>query len=355
MRIGDARAIAVEWVRQHASGRPDFRGAFFSGSTAAMAPEAELPASSDVDVVVVLAGASAPPKPGKLLLRGVLIEITYLAFAELDDADHVAASYHLAPSFARDTIIADPTGRLQELHRAISATFNDPAAIERRCESVFAKILAGLDSIDPAAPWHDQVAGWLFPTGITTHVVLVAARQNPTVRLRYLAARGVLQSHGLTDLYPPLLDLLGCRDVAAAQVQRHLDALAAVFDAAAAVAKTPFPFSSDITAAARPIAIDGSQALIDAGDHREAVFWLVATFARCMKILAADAPPAAFRDAEPAFRAAVADLVRVRELDDLPHRAGAVRGFLPRLRSAAQAIIERGIDGHTPHAPPPAS
>jgi hypothetical protein len=49
------------------------------------------------------------------------------------------------------------------------------------------------------------------------------------------------------------------------RVDHHLSELAKTFDAAAAVAKTPFFFSTDITPAARPIAIDGSRELIHAG------------------------------------------------------------------------------------------
>ena len=54
------------------------------------------------------------------------------------------------------------------------------------------------------------------------------------------------------------------------------------------MATTRFLFSGDITPQARGVAIGGSQALIDRGDHRDAMFWIVATFARCHAILAAE-------------------------------------------------------------------
>jgi hypothetical protein len=108
--------------------------------------------------------------------------------------------------------------------------------------------------------------------------------------------------------------------------------------AAAAAAKTPFFFSTDITPAARPIAIDGSRELIQAGAHREAVFWIVATFARCHTILAADASPELQRALAPAFDAIVADL-GITSTDDLIRRAEDVTQFLPRLWETTDAIL----------------
>jgi hypothetical protein len=104
------------------------------------------------------------------------------------------------------------------------------------------------------------------------------------------------------------------------------------------VAKTPFLFSGDITPAARPVAIDGSQELIDRGCHREAVFWIVATFARCHKILAADAPPELQDTHTAAFRAALADL-GITSTDDILRRADEVNRYLPRLWEATEAIL----------------
>ncbi len=127
-------------------------------------------------------------------------------------------------------------------------------------------------------------------------------------------------------------------DLTADRAERHVAALARTFDAAAAVAKTPFPFSSDITPAARATAIDASLALIHAGDQREAMFWIVATFARCLKILAADAPPAQQREHAEPFRDAVRDL-GIASTADLLTRADAVRQYLPKLRACADEIL----------------
>ncbi|WP_412539489.1 hypothetical protein R8Z50_27085 [Longispora sp. K20-0274] len=328
-----ARAAAVDWVTRHAPAVPGFRGAYLGGSTVALPDDAELPTGSDVDVFLVVEEAGA--KLGKFEHHGVLLEVSPLPAAALATPEQVLGRYHLAGPFRTDTVIADPTGHLRALQAGVAAGYAREHWVRRRCADV--AVEAGLRRQDPAAPWHARVTGWLFPTACTAHVLLVAALRNPTVRLRHLAVRGVLADYGLSDGYPELLELLGCATMTPATARRHLDALAVTFDAAAAVARTPFPFSSDITPAARPIAIDASRALIDRGLHRETVFWTAATFARCHAILAADAPEVGEKLA-PAFVELTADL-GVGTGADLERRTAEVLAYLPRLAETADAII----------------
>jgi hypothetical protein len=341
MLVGEARAAAKEWVSASAARMPGFRGAFFSGSTAALSPDSILPSFSDVDVVVVLASSNGPPKLGKFRYEDALLDVSYLPWNQLAHLDQVAGAYQLAPSFSSNTVIADPTGHLDRLCRAISAGFAHPEAVRRRYEGAITKLESGLAAIDSTAVWHDQVTAWMFPTSITTHVVLVAALRNPTVRLRYLAAREVLYGHDKHALYETLLELLGCVDCDRPSVQGHLDELSDVFDQAVAVAKNPFFFSGDITPDGRPVAIDGSQLLIDDGDHREAVFWLMATYARCQKILNADASPSLRHAGSVSFCSAVRELLGVHDIAELFRRRDALRKLLPVLSDAAASITNR--------------
>jgi hypothetical protein len=337
MRVGLARTAAAEWVKQHASREAGFCGAYFSGSTIGLPEDTEMSAASDIDVVIVTE-AELPLKLGKFVYRGTLVEATYLSWNQLVSVEEVLISYHLANSFRVNTIIADPTGHMHKLQTQVSRHFAELIWVRRRCENARQKIEYGLRAIDTSAPLHDQVSAWLFPTGVTTHVLLVAALRNPTVRLRYLSARDMLMEYGHGGLYPDLLKLLGCAHLTPRRVEHHLAELAQTFDAAAAAAKTPFFFSTDITTTARPIAIGGSYELIRAGCHREAVFWIVATFARCHKILTADAPPDLERALAPAFDAILADL-GITSASTLIRRAEDVIQFLPRLWETTEAIL----------------
>ena len=268
-----------------------------------------------------------------------MIEVTYLSWQDLASPEQVLTSYHLAGSFRVDTLMSDPTGQLRKLQTDVSRHFADRIWVTRRCENVRERIMNGLRSIDPTAPWHRQVTSWLFPTGVTTHMLLVAALRNPTVRLRYAAVRDVLKEYNQEQVYEELLRLLGCKDMTAEQAMNHLNGLARTFDAAAAIAKTPFFFSSDITPEARPIAIDGSRELILNGSHREAVFWMVATFARCHNIFEVDGTPEFQEQYVPAFDAILADL-GITSTDDLLQRAEETLRFLPKLWDVAVGILD---------------
>ena len=57
MRVGPARVAAARWVMRHACREAGFQGAYFSGSTVGLPDDAELPAASDVDVVVITPAA----------------------------------------------------------------------------------------------------------------------------------------------------------------------------------------------------------------------------------------------------------------------------------------------------------
>jgi hypothetical protein len=335
MRVGQARAVAVDWVRAFARRDPGVGGAFFSGSTVGLPDEAVLPASSDVDVVLVRDEQAG--KLGKFRHRGVLLEVTALTWEDLGSPEDVLGSWVFAPCFRTDTVIADRGGRLASVRDRVSAGYADPVWVRRRCARARQRVEDGLRFLDGSAPLHEQVTAWLFPTSVAALVPLVAGLRNPTVRRRYVAAREVLAEHGLVDRYPELLGLLDGGGVGPDRVREHLAALAVTFDVAARVARTPFFFSADLTAAARPVVVDGSLELIEAGWHREAMFWILATYARCQAVLAADAPQLV-AGLLPSFEAAQADL-GVLSVAQRRRRADEVLGFLPRWGATAEEIV----------------
>lgn len=54
MIVKDAKDVARRWVIEEARKVPGFYGAFFAGSTNWLADDEVLPATSDVDVMVML-------------------------------------------------------------------------------------------------------------------------------------------------------------------------------------------------------------------------------------------------------------------------------------------------------------
>lgn len=339
MMVKQAKSIARQWVATEASTVPGFAGAFFHGSINWMADDAQLAPTSDLDVMLVVA-EPPPVKLGKFLYNGVMIEISYLDWEALASAETILSTGHLVGSFQGGTIIADPTGRLRALEGEVALNYADPHWIRQRCINTEAKIRRNLDGIDPAAPLHHQITSWLFGTGVTTHLLLVAGLRNPTVRRRYVAVRDLLREIGEDATYTTLLQLLGCAEMDRTAVQAHLNRLIPAFDAAATVIRSPFFFAADLSEQARPVAIGGSQELIDRGDHREAIFWIVATYARCQDVFATDAPDL-LATYTPHFEQLIAAL-GVYTYKDRVARRKVIYNTLPQLWQVAELFLKEG-------------
>lgn len=342
--VRDAKALARRWVEDEAASLPGFVGAYLAGSATWLSDDAPLPDTSDLDVNVVLAEGVGPRDRVKLLYGGTLLEASYIPVDLLRTPEAVLADYHLAGAFRTPSVILDPTGRISEIQAAVSERFADPQWVRKRCEHARAHVLRQLDALDSPRPnperaIPERAIGILFPTGVTTHVLLVAGLRNPTVRRRYAEARRLLDDYGHLGFHEELLDLLGCARMTRERVEQHLATLAEAFDAACGCARTPFPFSADLTKLSRPIAIDGSRELIEQGLHLEAVFWIAVTHSRCQAVLAADAPDLAERHA-PAYLEMLAEL-GIGTPDEVRRRAEEVRSALPRVWAVAEEIMAR--------------
>jgi hypothetical protein len=339
MIVKHAKAVARQWVIEEANRIPGFYAAFFHGSINWLPDDAELPATSDIDIMVVLDDADPQVKLGKFIHQNVLLEVSYLPGEQLQSPDLILGNYHLAGSFRTPSIISDPTGHLTRLQAAVARCYAKRQWVRKRCEHARARLQNDLQALNTAATFHDQVLAWLFGTGKAPHILLVAGLQNPTVRRRYLAVHSLLRDYGHLDFHTSLLEMLGCAQMSQRQAEHHLAALAATFDATQAVIKTPFFFASDIDAAARPLAIEGSRELIEAGYHREAIFWIVATYSRCQKALYHDASAEVQDRFNPGYRRLLGDL-GIASLADLQRRSRQIEEhLLPRIWEVTEAIL----------------
>jgi len=338
MLVQHAKAVARQWIIEEAGNFPGFHGAYFAGSTNWLPAEAPLPPTSDLDINIVFTGPSAPSQRKKFVYENVLLEVIPLSLEQFQSADLILGHYHLAGGFRTPSIILDPSGQLAELQAVVSRDFARRQWVRQRCEHARRRVLAGLAALDQSAPIHDQVIGWIFPTAVTAHVLLVAGLRNPTVRRRYEAVRELLGEYGQLEFYETLLELVGGAGMGRTRAEQHLAALAEVFDAAAAVIETPFSFASDISAVARPLAIDGSRDLVERGFHREAVFWIAVTYSRCQKVLAADAPAEMKRRFDPGYRQLLGDL-DITSFADRQQRSEQVKAHLAHVWDVAEAIM----------------
>ena len=332
---GAAREIAAGWVSEEGTRTPGFVGAFLHGSINWLPDDVELPVTSDLDVMLVLAGDAPILKPGKFRYRGVLLEVSLLPLTEVAGADRVLGNAHLAGSFHRASVLVDPSGHLTALQQEVARHYGDEAWVLRRCADVEAKMRRPFPP--PDAPFPDQVNAWLFPTGLTTHLLLVAGLRNPTVRRRNEAVRDQLAVQERRDVYAGLLEDLGVASMTPQRAMAHLDALEEAFLDAAEVIRSPFFFAAVLSEAGYHVAIGGTREMITRGDHREAMFWLAATAVRCQQVFIQDAPRLLPRH-EPGFLTLLADL-GVGNRDKLIARKAAMLARLPERWQVAREII----------------
>ncbi len=334
-----AQAIkaAHEWISENKSAIPGYTGAYIGGSTAQLHPEDTVKNGSDTDVYIVT-DRQPPQKPGKLVYHGVLLEISYIERQDIFPAQKALCNYYLAYSLRCCRTIEDDTGALTRLQKETADLFSRPEYLHARRDHALERVRSGLEGFRREQPLPDMVLGWLFPMGITTHAVLTAAQKNPTVRLRYLRAKEVLLENGMENEYERLLTFPGFSDLTPEQASLLLDRLEPMYDRAAEVGRAHFVYSSDISPQSRFTAIDVSRQLISQGAHREIAFWILATYARVMKILLTDAP-SEYRRYLPYFEQALSTIHRLQP--DCLHRAIAdTLDYLPQLTRLTDRLME---------------
>lgn len=279
LTTGKAVAIASNWIT---TTNAPHSSAYIGGSVAYANPDSPYDPASDIDCYLVLDGSPPDGKIGKITVDDVLLDVSWIAWEQLKSASGDAV---LASLIHFGKVIRDD-GRLGTLKESIDSSFDSEAMIQRRLESMRAKIRNGIGTPpDPTSslPLPELVMNWLFPATLATHIPLVQNCAPLTVRKRFLAAKRVTES----AVYEELLALYDFDSISQSQAQSWLNSTARLLDATAELAMESDRFwASDIQADARHIAIDGSQTLIDSGLHREALYWILATSSRCLTVRA---------------------------------------------------------------------
>ncbi|MEH2936639.1 hypothetical protein [Acutalibacter sp. JLR.KK004] len=342
MKKSYVKKAAQNWLEKYRENSPGLAGAYVSGSYLAAAEDAQWPESSDVDIMLVWQAGACPPKLGKLREQGVLLEISSIEETEFQDLPHVLSTHYLAYALQAGEILYDPQGTLSALHQQVREAYAKREWVEARCESFYRRIREAVAGYRPEGMSFAQKAnGWAFTTAIACFPILLANLENCTVRKRYPAARQVLKAYGMEGFYPRLLSLLVPEPLGKERLLTHMDGLEKTFSLACASTgpSAGCPFRQDISQEGAAVAIGGSRELLDTEYPEDAVFWMLATFARCHIILDMD-NPALSGERLPAFQAFLADLGISRE-EDIASRLQSLAAFLPDLEKAAGEIIDQ--------------
>src|SRR5690349_20171440 len=134
MRAGDVKEAGRQWVLEQGRHTPGFVGAYFTGSVNWLPDDAPFPATSDLDVHLVLDDPGDALKPGKFIYRGVLLEASCIARDQLRSSEAVLSSGQLAGAFRASAVILDPTGTLTALQEVVSREYARRHWVRARCE-----------------------------------------------------------------------------------------------------------------------------------------------------------------------------------------------------------------------------
>lgn len=339
MLVHEARNVARQWLDGQRESIPGYRGAYLAGSICWLDDQQDMPGYSDIDLHVVIDTEQLTPKLGKIRYQEALLEISHESAELFSDPGTLLGNAAIGASVSRNQLLDDPTGTLAPIFKTVAEQFPERIHVVERLDALQQRIRTSMVDIDESAAFHDQ-AMWVFPASLTTHLILVAGLGNPTVRRRFVEVGAMLETYREPETLEILLGLIGCNRISANQARYHLDALVPIYDATSRITSSTSRFISDVSADARSISIDGTADFIDRGHHREAMFWIVATFARCLNVIQASDDQTVFPGVDRAFRKLMGDL-GVTSVADIRARATAVIAALPQIRAVANRIVER--------------
>jgi hypothetical protein len=308
-RVG--QAMTAEWARQRATmwvatclpEWPGILGAHFVGGITSMPDDAPFPACKDVDLHLIFEeGSPALTQSGPFMnvieveYGGVCIEAGIKPASEYRSAEAVLSNPEIAHHLTLDSLIYDPRGLLHALQRQVRAEYPRRKWVLARVEHERNGLAGAMGMRQMVAAQFGALSelsllgyGATFMTGLLS----VASLKSPRIGSGALVHLSMsLAAHDRLDLYDELLEVLGVRQLDRAQVEAWLREAATAFDLAVQVRRSPHPFQHKLRRHLRPYFVESSQAMIDAGCHREAMPWITAYYAGATDVLLADGPEA---------------------------------------------------------------
>lgn len=339
MRVEEAARFARGFACGEAARYPGFCGAYLAGSILALRDGDALPAGSDVDVVLVFEDPGVYPH-SKQCRGGCLLEASPLPAAAFAGAETVLTTHYLAWAMAHGRILLDPTGMLGLRHREAAALWQSGRYLRLRRDGFLKQLSESGAWPAGDVPLQDRVTPWVFGAGIATFPILTAAGENCTVRRRFSAVRAVLNAYGAPEFCARLTALLTGDEWDAAGMARHMEALEAVFRRACASSgpSAHWRFRCEIQPALFDTAVGATRRILESDFPQDAVFWMLATFARCMTVLWMD-DTAAWGAFLPDLRALLAALGIHGDADFAARRA-QLQALLPEIHAVTEQILK---------------
>jgi hypothetical protein len=293
MKVKEAKEIARSWVQEKGQMMPEFRGAFFVGSVNWKAEEAPWPLTSDIDICILVDQEVRTWQ--RIFAQGVVLEVSVTPYARFKGSpESILSDFRYACHFSRPSIIADPTGQLNHLHKVVAQEYAKRSWVQARCEHARGRLVDFVLGEEFASAFKlgdtlwEQLFHLYYGVLMASEILAIAGLKDPTIRKCLVVSHDLLEVQGRLDIQEALVAILGCTQMDREQVERHLRHCTAAFDRAAEVVQTPFFGSQDITALSRSLAIDGAKEIIDLNLCREAIFWIHTIYSHAQKAIQND-------------------------------------------------------------------
>lgn len=303
MDVRRAKDLAREWVAVNRDRWPGLQAAHLTGGITALADGEAFPAHKDVDLHLIFAEGSPELRrdlPWDGLIEeaygGIAIEAGTKSVADYASPAAVLANPEIASHLLGDGLLHDPRGLLADLQPIVRRDYRRRRWLLARLEHE-RRGLTGAIALRPMARAGYGLAGEVNILGYTSTfatAALAVARLGP-LRLgsgSALRLKEHLAAHDRADLYEELLAVVGLAGASPAEAEAFLREATEAFDVALAVRRTPGPFQHKLRRHLRPYFVDSCRALLAAGHHREALFWVLPYHLATADILLADGPDA---------------------------------------------------------------
>jgi hypothetical protein len=293
LSVAEAIRLAKEWVDRYAAQNPDFRGAHLMGGITSMPKGAGFPRTSDLDLAILVA---TPPISGRELIeefyRGVPIEAGLRSIELYSSPATVLANPDLACHLAVDSILSDPCGLLAAVQPVVAAEYARPRWVTMRCEWEKKQVLTSLARAARATTPAEFLPEMVFEVLVYLSGLIAVASVRPPTHLKCLVLlRELLTAQGRGDLYEDMLAIGGSSGLGPTQVSAYAEQTSSAFDRAVEVRRTPVWGDFKLRPHLRPYLVDGTDLMIEQGNHREVMPWICMGLAICTSVIRNDAPP----------------------------------------------------------------
>jgi hypothetical protein len=185
--VREAKQIAKDWVEAEAPNIPNFRGAFLTGSILWKKDTDSFPPTSDVDLTFVVdINPDDPIFRGRLAqknqsFKGIILETTASSFEKFRTPEQVLADFAYAGHFSVTNFLLDPSGKLSEIQKVITAQFAQKQWVVKRIEGARDFTLWSLNALQ-AGSIPDNILALVFTFVGVTQIPVHADLKPPTGR-----------------------------------------------------------------------------------------------------------------------------------------------------------------------------